>query len=104
MKIGYIYCIEDESERYKLGLSKDADYRLDTLQTGNAEVLIIKYRIQVNDMKRAETGIHQLFAADRIRANGEWFKIKDRILLEKVFKLKDITERELKLLQSLGLR
>lgn len=101
---GYVYVIEDESERYKLGFSKDAEMRIDDLQTGNAEILTIKYRLEVNDMRRAETAIHQLFAADRIRVKGEWFKVTNRELLEKIFRIRDITEREAQLLKSLGLR
>lgn len=103
-KNGYVYVIVDESERRKLGFSEDADIRLDILQTGNAEILTVEYRMQVNDMKRAETALHSLFAADRIRANGEWFKIKNMELLKKIFKIAVTDEREERLLESMGLR
>lgn len=101
---GYVYVIRDESERRKLGFSYDADMRLDILQTGNAERLTVEYRLQVSDMQRAEDALHNLFAADRIRTDGEWFKITDMVLFNKIFKVIPIEEREEKLLESLGLR
>lgn len=101
---GYVYVIKDESERRKLGLSYDADMRLDILQIGNAERLTVEYRLQVDDMKRAEDALHNLFAADRIRIDGEWFKIQDMALFNKIFKVIPVDEREEELIASLGLR
>jgi Meiotically Up-regulated Gene 113 (MUG113) protein len=102
--MGYIYCIEDESARYKLGFADDVEKRLPELQVGNAERLKIKYRLQIKDMRRAEQSLHSIFAADRIRIDGEWFKIKDILLLKKIFKKETTNEKEEKLLESLGLR
>lgn len=102
--MGYIYAIIDESARYKLGFAENVEQRRDDLQIGNAERLRIEYRLHVKDTRRAETSIHQIFAADRIRIDGEWFKIKDLLLLKKIFKIEDIDEREYKLLESMGLR
>jgi hypothetical protein len=101
---GYVYVIVDESERRKLGFSEDADIRLDILQTGNAELLTVEYRMQVSDMMRAETALHSLFAAGRIRVKSEWFRIQDMDLLKKIFKAVPSTEREEELIKSLGLR
>lgn len=101
---GYVYVITDESDRRKLGFSEDADIRLDILQTGNAELLTVEYRLQVQDMIKAEESLHNLFAADRIRAKSEWFRIHDMELLQKIFKVIPRTEREEELLRSLGLR
>lgn len=100
----YVYCISDESERYKLGFAEDVDRRLLELQTGNAERLTIVYRREVKNMRRAETSIHEVFAADRIRQDGEWFKIKNMALLMKIFGVLPITLQEQKMLESLGLR
>jgi len=99
---GYVYVILDESERRKLGFSYDADMRLDILQTGNAELLTVEYRLEVKDMLRAEDALHNLFAADHKR--GEWYKITDMILFRKIFKKETTTEREEKLLETMGLR
>jgi hypothetical protein len=101
---GYVYVIKDESERRKLGFSYDAEMRLDILQTGNAERLTIEYRLFVKDMLRAEDALHNLFAADRIRTDGEWFKITNMTLFNKIFKKELTDEREEKLLESMGLR
>lgn len=99
----YIYCITDEQERYKLGFAENVDERLKELQTGNAERLTIVYRMPVKNMRRAETSIHEIFAADRIRQDGEWFKINNIVLLQKVFGVIEITLQEQKMLESLGL-
>lgn len=101
---GYVYVILDESERRKLGFSYDAEMRLDILQTGNAERLTVEYRLFVKDMLRAEDALHNLFAADRIRTDGEWFKIKDMLLFLKIFKKEPTDAREERLLESMGLR
>lgn len=101
---GYVYVIIDQTERRKLGFSKDADMRLDTLQIGNADILTVEHRLLVNDMKRAEDALHNLFAADRIRTNGEWFKITDMELFNKIFRVTQTDEREEQLLERLGLR
>ena len=100
----YVYCIIDESGRRKLGFTDDVDKRLPELQTGNAEKLKIEYRLEVKNMRRAETSLHHLFAADIIRMDGEWYKIKDLVLLKKVFRKEQTTEREEKLLERLGFR
>lgn len=103
-KSGYVYVIRDESERRKLGMAENVLQRKDELQTGNAEILTIEHTLFVKDMKRAEDALHQLFAAGRIRANGEWFVIHDMQLLQKIFGIITLSEREQKLLESLGLR
>ena len=106
-KSGFIYVLLDETGRRKLGKTiNDVDKRVKQLQTGNAEVITIEYRLQVNDMRQAEKAIHTLFAASRLRINGEWFKLSDSelILLKKIFKAGDITPREERLLTQLGLR
>lgn len=99
---GYVYVIIDESERRKLGLSKDADLRLDILQVGNAELLKVEHRLLVKDMKKAEDALHHIFAADLIR--GEWYKITNMSVFDKIFRRCDTSKRDETLLESLGLR
>ena len=106
-KSGFVYVLLDENGRRKLGKTfNDVNKRVKQLQTGNAEVITIEYRLEVDDMRRAEKSIHDLFAASRLRINGEWFKLSDSelILLKKVFKAGDTTPREERLLTQLGLR
>lgn len=107
VEAGYVYVIEDESQRVKLGKSRDADLRLRELQTGNAERLRVRYRLQVSDMHKAETSLHALFAAYRLRQDGEWFKItsdKDMLLLAKICNEAPVNEYEHNVLRRLGLR
>ncbi len=99
---GYVYVISDEQNRVKLGLSIDADMRLDILQIGNADLLTVKYRLLVKNMKKAEDALHSIFSGDHIR--GEWYKIKNIELFNKIFRIADTNERDERLLESLGLR
>lgn len=104
---GFVYVLLDEQHRRKLGKTvNDVEKRVKQLQTGNAERITIEYRLAVNDMRRAETAIHTLFAASRLRINGEWFKLSESelILLQKVFKAADTTAIEERQLTQLGLR
>ncbi len=103
---GYVYVIKDESERRKIGLAEDVDHRLKELQTGNAERLIIEYRLAVANMKHAEGSLHNLFAANRLRSDGEWFKLTEAQLqlLRKIFGAHDITKVEESQFKILGFR
>lgn len=100
---GYVYAIQDESARIKLGFAVDVDARILELQTGNAEQLTIVYRLMVEDMKKAEDSLHMLFASSHIR--GEWFNLNkiQRQLLEKIFTTMEKTPREQHMLRTLGL-
>ena len=104
---GFVYVLLDQSGRRKLGKTTNSvEKRVKQLQTGNAEQITIEYRLAVNDMRRAETAIHALFAASRLRINGEWFNLSESelILLKKVFKAANTTVAEEKHLTMLGLR
>lgn len=106
-RAGYVYVIQDEQQRIKLGFADNVEERLAQLQTGNADVLMIVYRLRVNNMRKAETALHSLFAAYRLRKENEWFRPfneKDTILLAKIFGAECITAQEQYLLESLGLR
>lgn len=102
---GYIYVLKDSSNRRKLGLGIDVDRRRKQLQTGNAEQITIEYRLHVNNMQQAETGLHAIFAAQRLRI-GEWFELDepDLVVLKKIFGAEHITELECKQMRLLGLR
>ncbi len=103
---GFVYVLKDEHQRRKIGLAQDVDQRVKELQTGNAERITIEHRMHVSHMQRAEKSLHELFAAYRLRTDGEWFDIdeKELLLLRKVFRVVATTEREEKLLKSLHLR
>lgn len=102
---GYVYVIKDETNGRKLGFSTNPEMRLKQLQTGNKEILKIEYRLKVKDMRKAEAALHNLFAVYRLQM-GEWFHLaeKDLLLLKKIFRVEQTTEREESLLNGLGLR
>lgn len=69
----YVYAIrEQETGRVKLGISKDPEQRLRTLQTGNSSKLeLVAYKKAENRFKD-EQQLHKLAANEHIR--GEWFE------------------------------
>lgn len=71
---GYIYLIHQAGTNYyKIGLTSNPEKRLKQLQTGSSGRLCFKHLIQCHDMSAAELRLHQRFAAQRIRKDGEWF-------------------------------
>lgn len=72
---GYIYLIHQQgTDRYKIGLTSSPEKRLKQLQTGSSDRLTFTHLIQVPDMSQTELSLHRLYARQRIRADGEWFK------------------------------
>lgn len=69
----YVYAIrETESGRVKLGISRDPERRLKTLQTGNSQKLeLVGTRIAPNRFDD-ETEVHKLNSDSHVR--GEWFE------------------------------
>ncbi|KAL9098918.1 MAG: hypothetical protein Q9163_005505 [Psora crenata] len=73
---GYVYLIHMEGTMfYKIGMSLDPHIRLRTLQTGNPHTLLILNTKAVQDMRAAETSLHQQFEAQRVPnpIAREWF-------------------------------
>lgn len=62
----------------KIGISFAASVRLKQLQTGCPEPLELLLTIP-GDVK-FERRLHNMFAADRVRADGEWFRLSHEIL------------------------
>lgn len=79
---GYVYLINMENTAfYKIGMSLDPETRLRTLQTGNPQPLHIINKQVVRDMRAAESGLHQRFAARRVPTLSatEWFHLSDGV-------------------------
>ncbi len=82
MTSGYVYLLEMEgrfnghSELVKIGKSNKPSRRAreQTASPGNIRVL---HSIMTNDMDWLEKLLHQDFANERIRKNGEWFALDD---------------------------
>ena len=73
-KKGLVYFIhvEGDFERFKIGYTINIAERLASLQTGNADLLVV-YKTIENVTKQKESELHRLFSQYRIR--GEWFAI-----------------------------
>ena len=69
----YLYVIGNDTNRQKIGLSKDVNKRLKSLQTGNPEKLKIHYTIECpsDKTRKLESKIHAELAYKRL--SGEWF-------------------------------
>ena len=75
---GYVYFITTESYKtIKIGYSKDVNLRINQLQTGCSETLVL-VGYMPGDIE-TETRLHKYFHKYRIRDNGEWFVYCDDI-------------------------
>jgi hypothetical protein len=77
-----VYFIWDGSVM-KIGLTtKGAENRKCQLQTGNSTQLEIFKTIQTSDPKSLEKFLHSIFKEQRVRKNGEWFKVTKKEIKE----------------------
>ena len=77
---GYIYLIRmEDTTFYKIGMSLDPEIRLRTLQTGNPHLLSLLKTRRVQDMRSAESYLHQQFQTQRVPNINvrEWFDLGD---------------------------
>lgn len=58
-------------DKLKIGIAKDPEKRRKTLQTGNAEKIILEWSRERADAFHLETHLHQKFSNHRLA--GEWF-------------------------------
>jgi hypothetical protein len=76
--IGYVYLIHHQgTDQYKIGRTTDLKNRLSQLQTGCPGVLYFKHFIALPgcDVSKAEAYLHRQWVEQRIRTNGEWFRL-----------------------------
>ena len=73
-KSGFVYFIHQEADfkRFKIGYTTNLAERLQTLQTGTPDLLVV-YKTIENVTKKKEKQLHHLFSQHHIR--GEWFAI-----------------------------
>ena len=77
---GYLYLVHMENITFhKIGMSLDPGIRLRTLQTGNPHPLYLLTTQNVQDMRNAESNIHQQFETQRVPNINvrEWFDLAD---------------------------
>ena len=69
----YLYVIGNNTDKQKIGFSKDVNKRLKTLQTGNPDELKIHYTIECPSEKtrKLEKKIHTELSYKKLK--GEWF-------------------------------
>lgn len=83
MAISYIYVIGGDAPPYKIGISKDPQRRLKSLQTGHPYPLKI-HHIEETDIsmtKLLETTIHRHLKLHKTK--GEWFDVSlENLLLD----------------------
>ena len=70
---GVVYFIQRENGGdIKIGYTNDIERRLKTLQTGNADRLVVLGLIRGD--QALEASLHRKFAIHRVRKDGEWFR------------------------------
>lgn len=74
----YIYVMQSgDTDRCKVGVSKNPESRLRQLQTGNhreLKIVLIIGPFDESHAYRMEKHIHQVLDANHLRILGEWFK------------------------------
>jgi predicted GIY-YIG superfamily endonuclease len=70
----YVYLISDaNSYIYKIGISKNPEKRLKSLQTGNDKNLKIIHKVLCEHSNKVETALHNQYSF--LKVNGEWFEL-----------------------------
>ena len=58
-------------DRVKIGITNDIQQRIQSLQTGNPDTIILEYIEDRYNPRKAEKWLHNQFSAQKIK--GEWF-------------------------------
>lgn len=81
-----IYIIQNTfTKSIKIGVSKDVEGRLNSLQTGHEHQLELIYAKSVEEALKLESKLHRKFSSKRIR--GEWFKVNPEKVIKEVEEL-----------------
>lgn len=86
VRIGYIYIIKSDENRYKIGISNNPKKRLKQLQTGNQSTLTLifseEFNCTRNHLLKIEKEIHQTLNIGYKKLSGEWYLIDETKLQE----------------------
>jgi len=70
----YVYLISDiNTYTYKIGISKNPEKRIKSLQTGNEKLLKIIHKVPCENYNEVETALHNQYKF--LKINGEWFEL-----------------------------
>ncbi|MFT8350009.1 GIY-YIG nuclease family protein [Clostridium saccharoperbutylacetonicum] len=93
-----IYVISDSKGLYKIGVSSNIEKRKQGLQTGNGNILEIKYQSEnISNAYKLESEIHKIY--EQNNSSNEWFEFSkselDKTLIEidNLVKAKGIEEK-----------
>lgn len=77
----FLYIIRSgDTNKYKIGISKDPKQRLEALQTGNGETLEIVHTFPTRYDYKLEAGLHNSYKSKK--TIGEWFEFSEKELSE----------------------
>lgn len=94
----YLYIMKTSGQDlYKIGVSKNPEERLDSLQTGNGEELELVFKFKTNYDFKLETNLHNSYKTNR--TIGEWFQFTPA-QLEDVKRRCEIVEATFKSLEE----
>lgn len=73
--IYYLYAIGNNTNRQKIGFSKNPQKRLIELQTGNSDQLYLHHKIEcdADNIRKLEKRVHQELSYKKLK--GEWFNM-----------------------------
>ena len=70
----YVYLISDlNNYTYKIGISKNPEDRIKSLQTGNDRILKIIHKVLCENYFDVERALHNKYGF--LKINGEWFNL-----------------------------
>ena len=85
--ISYVYLLQVEQYdflEYKIGVSKNPESRVKTLQTGNSKSVKILFSFLSDWAYKIESRLHLDY--DEYRTHGEWFELSNECLDEFLYK------------------
>ena len=81
---GYIYFLQDSSQRIKIGKTKNLDKRVFNLSVSLPEKSALFHFFETGDITKSEKELHNKYK--KYRLNGEWFDLPQ----EELVKIKEI--------------
>jgi len=82
--MSYVYLMTD-GKAHKIGVAKDTQKRLATIQTGNANMITVVHCVKSNDPYWLESELHKLFSHKLIL--GEWFDLSQAEVAQTILEM-----------------